>query len=196
MFDGKKWWRDNKGYYRRQGLILHREIWKKFKGSIPKNYHIHHIDKNKDNNDISNLQCLTASEHLRLHAKGAEAKEWARKLCERIRPLTKIWHKSEKGREWHRKHAQQFNFGNWEPKSFTCLECHTNFKSSKLSNTKFCSNACKSKFRRKSKVDNITLICIICSSPFDRNKYGKSQCCSRKCAGQMRKNKKHSISSQ
>lgn len=32
-------------------------------------YHVHHIDENKANNDISNLQVLTPQEHTRLHNK-------------------------------------------------------------------------------------------------------------------------------
>lgn len=30
---------------------------------IPKGYHVHHIDENKENDDRSNLELLTASEH-------------------------------------------------------------------------------------------------------------------------------------
>jgi hypothetical protein len=36
---------------------------------IPKGYVIHHIDFNKQNNDISNLQLLTHSDHSKLHSK-------------------------------------------------------------------------------------------------------------------------------
>jgi hypothetical protein len=35
--------------------------------SIPKGHVVHHIDHNKDNNDISNLQLMTISEHMRHH---------------------------------------------------------------------------------------------------------------------------------
>lgn len=34
---------------------------------LPKGYVIHHIDGDIDNNDISNLQILTISEHIKLH---------------------------------------------------------------------------------------------------------------------------------
>ena len=48
-------------------LSLHRAIYSYYHGEIPEDYEIHHIDENKDNNDISNLQLLTKSEHRRLH---------------------------------------------------------------------------------------------------------------------------------
>ena len=40
---------------------------------IPKGYVIHHIDHNRDNNDISNLLCCTVLEHNRIHFEG---KKW------------------------------------------------------------------------------------------------------------------------
>jgi alpha-D-ribose 1-methylphosphonate 5-triphosphate diphosphatase PhnM len=46
----------------------HRWVWEQTNGPIPKGYVIHHIDHDKTNNDISNLQCLTVREHHQLHA--------------------------------------------------------------------------------------------------------------------------------
>jgi len=37
------------------------------KGEIPKGFEIHHIDGDKDNNNISNLEILSASEHQKKH---------------------------------------------------------------------------------------------------------------------------------
>lgn len=36
---------------------------------LKKEYHVHHVDENRLNNDISNLQVMTLSEHTKLHAK-------------------------------------------------------------------------------------------------------------------------------
>ena len=46
---------------------MHHYVWEKHNGIKPKGMHIHHIDGNKDNNDISNLRLMTNSEHLKLH---------------------------------------------------------------------------------------------------------------------------------
>ena len=48
--------------------LAHRWIWEQENGAIPDGYVIHHDDGNKTNNDLSNLQCVSRSEHSRLHA--------------------------------------------------------------------------------------------------------------------------------
>lgn len=46
----------------------HRIVWEKYYGKIPKGYVIHHIDGNKLNNKIENLQLMLLSEHAKMHA--------------------------------------------------------------------------------------------------------------------------------
>lgn len=48
----------------------HRLIWIKEYGEIPKGYVIHHIDGDKTNNNLSNLECISLSEHSRRHRIG------------------------------------------------------------------------------------------------------------------------------
>jgi hypothetical protein len=50
----------------------YRKIWEQNYGKIPKDtkgrtYEIHHIDGNHNNNDITNLKCVTIEEHYKLH---------------------------------------------------------------------------------------------------------------------------------
>jgi len=55
----------NHKYYRR--------LWERLNDKkIPKNYHIHHIDNDKTNNNIKNLTCLSPKEHFELHRKNFE----------------------------------------------------------------------------------------------------------------------------
>lgn len=76
MYDGRKWTiSKTTGYYRdtaerKHNVSLHRYIWEKHNGPIPCNYDIHHIDENKSNNDLSNLQMILKANHTRLHCKG------------------------------------------------------------------------------------------------------------------------------
>lgn len=54
------------GYYGRttgDRDYLHRDVWRHFRGAIPDGYDIHHIDHDKSNNTIDNLQCLPKAEH-------------------------------------------------------------------------------------------------------------------------------------
>ena len=57
----------NKAYIRVRfhGRIttLHRAIWELVNGEIPKDTMIHHIDGDKSNNYIENLECVTRQQH-------------------------------------------------------------------------------------------------------------------------------------
>lgn len=51
-------------------ILLHREIYKQHTGLTDDDllgYEVHHIDGNKDNNDISNLKLLSKKEHAKYH---------------------------------------------------------------------------------------------------------------------------------
>ena len=58
------------GYVRRtengKRIFAHRWEWEKYKGPIPEGYDIHHIDGDKKNNAIENLECLPHDVHAKL----------------------------------------------------------------------------------------------------------------------------------
>lgn len=67
---------DSNGYYTissaKEGFhkkYLHRLIWEEYHGKIPNNMAIHHIDGDKTNNKIDNLELLSISKHAELHLK-------------------------------------------------------------------------------------------------------------------------------
>lgn len=70
---GKGRFTDERGYIKvkvgNQYEYEHILIWKKNKGNIPENYVIHHKDHDKGNNRIENLELLSNSDHMKLHAK-------------------------------------------------------------------------------------------------------------------------------
>lgn len=71
FYKGKKYRIQSCGkyYYRNQEEhLLHRTVWIDNYGAIPKEYVIHHKDHNWRNNDISNLEMVSKSEHGRIHA--------------------------------------------------------------------------------------------------------------------------------
>jgi hypothetical protein len=49
---------------------FHRFIWECINGEIPDGYDVHHIDKNKMNNSINNLELKEKGEHNHLHKSG------------------------------------------------------------------------------------------------------------------------------
>ncbi len=69
----------------RRGVIsVHRLVWQTIHGPIPKGMQVHHIDENKLNNHISNLELLPIGVHQGLHLKNKpkseETKEKMRKI--------------------------------------------------------------------------------------------------------------------
>jgi hypothetical protein len=71
-FNGEPYRLDS-GYYQsanRRGpkSRLHQVVWTFHNGQIPPGHVIHHKDGNRANNDISNLECITRSEHSKRHA--------------------------------------------------------------------------------------------------------------------------------
>ena len=110
-FNGFKFTRDeHTGYYlctQKPRKRLHKYVWEFYNGEIPKGYDIHHIDGDKSNNAISNLQLIESHAHQIEHGKRLtdEQREWRRQnLAISARPKASEWHKSEKGSEWHKEH--------------------------------------------------------------------------------------------
>ena len=69
----------NRGGHYTVNYSLHRAVWQYYHGEIPiGDYVVHHVDKDKANNDISNLQLLTTAEHGNLHNESMRRKP---KIC-------------------------------------------------------------------------------------------------------------------
>ncbi len=48
-----------------QTFLVHRVVWEAFKGDVPEGLQINHIDGNKANNNLSNLELVTPAENMR-----------------------------------------------------------------------------------------------------------------------------------
>lgn len=191
-FNGLKFTLDEMtGYYLNSThkIRMHRYVWEYYNGEIPKGYCIHHIDHDKSNNDISNLMLMTIEEHSSLHGKEYSENyrdKMLNNLFYNVRPKATEWHKSDIGREWHKKHYQSMQSDLHIEREFTCEQCGKTFKSSQT-RSRFCCNLCKSAYRRKSGDDDEERICRHCGKKFIVNKYSKTQYCSPECVGSSRK---------
>lgn len=201
FFDGYKFRKDRKtGYYLatkptdgKHRERLHCYVWRYFNGPIPEGFHVHHIDEDKGHNDIENLCCLPGRLHTKYHSIEHVKNNYSsviENLNKNARPKASEWHKSEAGRSWHR--ARYMNsLGKVEPILHKCQMCGKEYFSKHKSHSKFCSNNCKSAYRRKLGVDNETRICKVCGREFITNKYSSGKCCSGRCAGILRWDKRN-----
>ena len=197
-FNNVKFTRDDTtGYYLNSTIRkrMHRYVWEYYNGEIPKGYHIHHVDGDKSNNSIENLRLVEAKKHCKAHSVIHAINDYDRmveNLMTNAIPKSKEWHASKEGHEWHKRHYDRMKDKLYVEKEYKCKQCGKKFTST-MTESKFCSNKCKSKWRREQGLDNEERTCEMCGTKFTINKYSKTKCCSRKCAAQLRKNKKNNV---
>jgi hypothetical protein len=196
FFDGKKFTLDEKtGYYLCSSISsnkirerMHRYVWMFFNGAIPKGYQVHHINGDRGNNVISNLQLLKMRAHQSLHGRKNDEKHHDVMVArmDYAREYASEWHGSKAGKLWHKEHYKRTKAVLREKKVMVCECCGKEFAAEYHGVNRFCSNKCNAAQRRKSGIDDITKRCMHCGKEFVSNKYAKRECCSRKCAGKLR----------
>lgn len=190
-FEGLKYTRDDKtGYYLNSTnrKRLHRAVWEHYNGSIPSGFHVHHNDRDKGNNEINNLKLLPHSKHTTIH--GYErADEHYQEMCDNLsenaRPKANEWHKSKEGKEWHRNHYKKIKDKLLKEVTLKCEYCGEEYTAPESTQSRFCSNKCKSAWRRKEGLDLETRICEYCGNEFKANKYRTARTCSKSCAAYL-----------
>jgi hypothetical protein len=194
-FQGKNYYRypdaprpAERRYFKHRGKLLHREIWVYHNGPIPQGYVIHHKDHNHLNNEPDNLVLMLSSAHHKYHGTVSPwpHSEEGQAHLEAIRDLTKAWHASPEGHEWHKQHGVEA-FKKRAPIERVCKQCGTSYATLRYGEAaQFCSNNCKSAWRRDSGLDNVEKVCDYCGNTFIANKYAAAKCCSNQCASNKR----------
>lgn len=185
VYNGLKYRRDkHTGYYlnAKTHKRLHVAVYENEVGAIPKGYHVHHVDHDKNNNAPENLRAIAPAEHEILHGKEltSEQREAKRQnVRENATPAAAGWHGTETGREFHSALAKS-TWENREPEKAVCTFCGTEFMTKDWmhrNRNRFCSNKCKTAFRRASGVDDVTKICERCGHEYRANKYQQTKYC-------------------
>ena len=135
QIDGYKFRRDKKtGYFLSSRKIdgrrkrLHVYVWEKEYGKVPKGYHVHHLDGNKKNNELDNLELLSKRRHAEIHGRELSDEERQRRRERIIKigvPAAKAWHGTKDGFEWHSKHAKE-TMSKREPIKYICTYLKVN----------------------------------------------------------------------
>ena len=186
-FDGIVYSSTNSGHYvSHEGI--HRAVYSYYFGEIPAGYEIHHVDEDKSNNAISNLQIMTYNEHHKLHMtqiqKNRKKKEFVCSLCGTTFAAFHVKNqpycpacKKIKPRKPPAKMVKQ------------CLNCGKSF-TTRYKKVKFCSHSCAAKFNLITPIRHpLPLekrICPVCGITFEHPRCRKKQCCSNSCAAKLR----------
>lgn len=175
------------GTYRARGVgRLHEEVWKGANGPVPPGHHVHHVDGNPLNNEIGNLECISAAAHAEEHRH--DPRPWTESSLALAREAAKAWHGSDDGRAWHAEHARRI-FAGRAPYDVTCDSCGERFSTRTVqrARVRFCSKRCKAKHRRASGIDDEPRTCPGCGATFMVNRYDRARHCSRPCGQRARR---------
>lgn len=168
--------------------LLHRRVWSDVNGPIPPDTDIHHKDGNWENNDISNLEAISSSEHRRLHMLDRWADEAQREVMlsalEKAQELAKPWHSSDDGIRFHQQNCR-LSWENRHPVDITCEVCGNEFKAIRTEVAKTCSKSCRQKLSYKNRF-NVERDCRFCGKKFMASKYKQALFCSRTCSNVAR----------
>lgn len=196
-YNGHKFTRDDRtGYFLSTTRIegkrkrLHVYVYECERGlTVPDGWQIHHVDGNKNNNEIENLACIPKHNHLSHHGKqnAIEHPDIIEASLERARDSAKRWHKSAEGHTWHKEHYEKCKDALHQEREYVCEYCGKKFTATKFS--RYCCNYHKSAYRIQAGFDNVKRQCPVCGKMFMKNKYSKTQTCSPKCGSLLRRQK-------
>lgn len=189
-FLGRVYHKKGEKYYVSADKALHRVVWAYYYGKIPKGYDIHHRDLDKDNNDISNLQMLTNSEHRKLHNSMSPLKEYACEVCGKIFYSAN----TRKRARFCSKKCMAVSYV-YPEDSFElrqCAVCGKSFRALKNGNQRFCSRSCSAKNSAQAvKKYPLEKTCPICGKKFFVTAENSLKVyCSLSCAAKSRERNK------
>ena len=150
-FNGRTYYLyESEKYFSKGRNRMHREVWSYYNGSIPKGFHIHHVNGVATDNRIENLNIVSEKLHLRFEGKKRvkQNPEWFKDFHAKGIEAAKEWHSSDAGKEWHSKQSK-LSWRNREYKKHICEECSKEYETRHSGITKYCHNNCKAKSNRR-----------------------------------------------
>jgi len=85
-FDGKCWYKKNGYWWNEEFGYQHRYVWQQaHQATIDDGDEIHHLDFNRENNEIKNLELLSKAEHKSIHMTGFVHSQYSRNKMSKSR---------------------------------------------------------------------------------------------------------------
>ena len=169
---------------------LHRAVWTYYFGEIPDGYVVHHIDGDKENNDISNLMLMSKSEHIQLHHTTMKMPQKpSKKTTFKCIVCGKEYEAVNNGRNLYcsLECLAKYRDNTLYAETRNCLFCGKEFVTNKYSNHKFCSHKCSTDYN--SQQGRFIKTCPICGKEFSTLKNKNRTYCSPECSNKSRRNK-------
>lgn len=177
-------YREDKGGHYITNYPIHRAVYAYYRGEIPANYEIHHVDENKANNTLVNLQCLTKQEHRRLHNNQSLQEERICKICGKVFIV-------QKGCQKHVIYCSKKCQYEASRVKRICSLCGKEFLTTSWKPAEHCRSCARKLSWEKRRVQNpprplIKKHCPICGKLFVVDwTHKKTQCCSRACGHKL-----------
>lgn len=151
-YKGTSFWLQSNGRYysadRRKGRcerLLHRIIWIEENGPVPPGMEIHHKNGDWTDNSFPNMELISKSEHMRLHAsirlRDPHYYQMRMSQLALAREEAKKWHSSEDGHAWHVKQGRA-SFLKRDQIEKACVICASKFKTYWPIKAKYCCRKC------------------------------------------------------
>lgn len=183
IFDGERFYLAQCGHFK-QTKTIHQKVWTYCRGAIPSGYQIHHIDHNKANNNIANLQLMTASEHQSHHMPlGVTSKKLQEFTCE-VCGKKYTAYKCGSNRFCSSLCRSRYRQST-ELEKRVCPQCGKEFVTYRGNKARHCSHACSMDAKRKHY--QVKRICPTCGKEFITTTYANKIYCSRSCVNKGRK---------
>lgn len=187
IFRGVLYTKRPDGHYFRQrnnvSYALHRVVWESYYGEIPADHVIHHVDNNPANNNIENLQCLTISEHRKLHN------------AQKVLAICEVCGKTFETQTFNpRKTCSQKCYLQM-PKVAVCVVCGKEFTTREKAPAQTCSVECAHVLRKQTRRNGTAKphrgtrekrVCAICGRTYETRKDSTGKTCSPKCSYVLR----------
>ena len=190
-FNGNVYYKSKRHGHYYDSIALH------YNGTIPFDMNVHHVNENKDNNNVENLILLTRQEHAQLHLGQQQKKKAICEVCGKEFVIG-IYHDA------HTCSANCRAIKNRKPFkdikiTKECVVCGRLFETSKYRDSKACSPHCGAILAHQSRCMGKTnkqietmeaRVCSICGEVFCTRKRSVTHLCSAVCVNKWNKIKK------